>query len=215
MHSDDVASLEKYYYASLSDAALADAVALGPNAYRQVQTWDILQREYDTRGLPPPAEAAAAFAAALEFNELRELVTKGQPNHPSPLIWNALNAEYVRRVVDVFATMLPAGDTCHNCGGRGPLRLQRFVLALAVREGWTPTLASFALSTLTIPLMSAAGFQGPTGQTYHLRLELRLCARCGREVSRILNRVRSRAKTLGLRFVPKADLPLPHWWPAL
>ena len=207
MHSDDVASLEKYYYASLSDAALADAVALGPNAYRQVQTWDILKREYATRGLPPPAEAAAAFASALSFSELSELVTKGQPNHPSPLIWNALNAEYVRRVVDVFTTMLPAGGTCHNCGGSGPLSLHRFALAMAMRAGWTPTLASFALSTLTIPLISAAGFQGPTGQTYHLRLELRLCPRCGRKVSKLLNRVRSRAKALGLGFVPKADLP--------
>jgi len=71
---------------------------------------------------------------------------------------------------------------CHGCGRRDTLRGWDFGLGrpLGARTDWDGTLASIALSAVTIPLLGVAGLRlpGKSVTLSVLRLQLLLCDAC-------------------------------------
>lgn len=73
-------------------------------------------------------------------------------------------------------------DTCHLCSARPPVTSIDFAVAkkLNTTRDWSSTVASVALSAVTLPLFGMGHLQGPGKQVSYrtLRLHLMLCQKC-------------------------------------
>lgn len=76
-------------------------------------------------------------------------------------------------------------NQCHSCGRKDNLHGWDFGLAMPLASGrvWSSTVASVAVSAVTIPLLGVGGFQLPGKRTTFrvLRLRLLLCDSCARQ----------------------------------
>jgi hypothetical protein len=119
----------------------------------------------------------------------------GQQQVPETAFWedSATQLELLQSLSEIHE-LDSKKNLCHLCGIRSPRSAYEFGVAriMSTRRDWGKTIASVAISAITLPLLGVGRFKGPGKETRAriIRLELMVCDFCKDNRTSLFNSVK-------------------------